>query len=270
MNRQAEERNGAGLEPDDNGDGLRKSFLGHLEDLRTTLIGCLLSAAAGMLLCLPLAPRILRVLKWPLARAGRNPDEFLRVLEVTAGFTVTARIVFWAGLLLSLPLMALFVARFVFPGLKRRERRAVTRSLAFAAALFAVGVLMGYFVMLPVGLRMMFQTSAWVGAPQAFIELGDYVGFSLMLLLAFGITFELPVALLALGAFGIVTSRQLRDKRRHIVVALMIISAVVTPADPYTMILMACPLIALFEACIWLIRARERRAGDQDRPAAVR
>jgi sec-independent protein translocase protein TatC len=249
---------------DNEGEGLNKSFLGHLEDLRAMLIRSLLAVTAGMVIAIPLAPRILALLKWPLARAGKNPDDFLRLMEVTSGFTIAMQVVLWTGLLLSLPLILLFVAQFVFPGLTRRERRSVTAAMAFAAVLFAFGVVMGYFISLPIGLQIMFQIGEWAGVPQTFVELGSYVSFVLMLLIAFGITFELPVVFLALGALGIVTSRQLRDKRRHIIVALLIVAAVMTPADPYTMILMAVPLIALFELCIWILHARERRRAAPD------
>ena len=240
--------------------GLTKSFLGHLEDLRVCVIRVFLSLAIGMIVVIPFAPRILGMVKRPLAAAGKDPEKFLRVLEVTAGISIAMRIVFWGGLMLSLPFITLFIGRFVFPGLTSRERRTTLSSLGFAVALFIVGVVMGYTVTLPIGLQMMFRISEWVGATQAFVELGNYVSFVLKLLLAFGIAFELPVVVLALGAMGIVTQQQLRDKRRHVIVGLMVLSMVLTPSDPYTMILMAVPLIALYELCIWIIWARERRA----------
>ncbi|MBM4143161.1 MAG: twin-arginine translocase subunit TatC [Lentisphaerae bacterium] len=248
-------------EPEEaDGDGLRKSFLGHLEDLRAMLIRSGVALAVCMLAVIPLAPRILNLAKIPLVRAGKDPEEFLRVMAVGAGLSITMRIVFWGGLIVSLPLILWFVGRFVFPGLTRRERRAALTALGAATVLFAGGVLMGYLAMLPFGLRMMFRVSDWVGAPLAFVELGDYVGFVLRFLLAFGITFELPVVVLALGALGIVTQAQLRKKRRHVIVALMAVAMVVTPTtDPYTMLLMAAPLVALYEACIWILWYRERK-----------
>jgi len=249
-------------EEEDSG-GLRKSFLGHLEDLRVTVIRVFLSLAIGMIVVIPAAPYILRAIKRPLAAAGKDPETFLRVLEVTSGFSITMRIVFWSGLILSLPFITLFIGQFVFPGLTRRERRAALLSLGSAVALFIAGVAMGYTVTLPIGLQMMFRISEWIGAHQAFVELGNYVSFVLKLLLAFGIAFELPVVVLALGALGIVTQQQLRNKRRHVIVGLMVLAMLLTPSDPYTMILMALPLIALYELCIWIIWARERRMREQ-------
>jgi sec-independent protein translocase protein TatC len=245
--------------PDDDLGRCTKSFLEHLEDLRRSLIWCALSLVGGMTLMVPLAPRVLDVLKGRLAAAGVDPETFLASIRVTEGLTTAMRIVFWGGLIVALPLIALSVAYFVFPGLTRRERRVITRATAFAALLFALGVAMGCFVTLPVALRVMFRVNRWMGVSCTFVQLSDYVGFVMRLLLAFGLTFQLPVILLALGSIGLVTSTQLRDKRRHVIVALMILAMFLTPPDPLTLILMATPLAVLYEFCIWTVWAWERR-----------
>jgi sec-independent protein translocase protein TatC len=241
-----------------------KSFLGHLEDLRLTIIRSFVALVAGMIVTIPLAPRILGLTKLPLVRAGKDPQTFLRVIEVSAGLSIAMRVVFWSGMILSAPFITYFAACFIFPGLTRRERSVVVRSLGWAVGLFAAGVLMAYFVTLPLALRVMFHITEVMNIGLEFVELSNYVSFVLRLLLVFGCAFELPVVVFVLGVLGIVTSAQLRAKRRHVIVGLMVVSMLLTPSDPYTMILMACPLIALYEICIWVIRAREKRVAREE------
>ncbi len=240
--------------------GLIKPFLDHLEDLRRVLIWSAGSLLGGMIAAALLVPRIFALLKVPLAKAGRDPEALLVAIDMTGGVSAAMQTVFWGGLLFSAPLILGFVAWFVFPGLTRRERRAVTGGLVLAAILFIVGVLLGYFLALPPGIRMMFWVYEWMGFPVKFITLGSYVSFVLKLLLAFGLTFEIPIVLLVLGHLGMVTSAQLRDKRRHAIVIILVIAMVITPTqDPVTQLLLSVPLVALYELCIWLIWAKERR-----------
>ena len=237
-----------------------KSFLGHLVDLRNTIIYIGLSLLGGVLATAPFAPDILALLKAPLAASDRDPATFLKALDLTSGFSIAMRVSFWSGLIISFPLISFFIGRFIMPGLTPRERRAVRGGLGFAIMLFIVGVLMGYHFTLPVGIRMMLRVSDWMEVTPEFIEIGRYVSFTLKLLLAFGLAFELPVVVLALGLAGIVDSVQLREKRRHVAVGLMVLAAILTPSDPYTMLFMAAPLVLLYEACIWILWYREKRA----------
>jgi sec-independent protein translocase protein TatC len=236
-----------------------KSFLGHLEDLRRTALWCLVCYALGLVLAIPLAPGLLHVLKGPVAMAGLDPDRFLRVLQVTGGFSIAMRLIVWGGLLFSLPFLIFLIAGFVFPGLTQRERRASTVAMAVAVLLFAGGVTMGYYMTLPVAVQLMIRISAWLNVPCEFVELSDYVGFTLKLLIAFGLAFELPVVVLLLGSLGIVTSSQLREKRRHAIVVLLIIAMFLTPPDPITQVLMAAPMALLYEICIWVLYGLEKR-----------
>jgi sec-independent protein translocase protein TatC len=247
-------------------EGLVKPFLGHLEDLRRALLGSLAALAAGMGVAAPLAPRILDILRAPLRGVVAHPETFLRTLDVTAGLSVAMQTIFWAGLLFSAPVILFCLARFVFPGLTRRERRAVLAGFAFAAALFVLGVSMGYFLALPAALKAMLWFNAWLGLTVEFFRVTDYIGFALKLLLAFGLTFELPVVLLVLGHLGVVTSAQLRHRRRHAIVAVLALAMIVTPTtDPFSQLLLAVPLIALYELCVWMLWWRER----DERPAAA-
>lgn len=242
-------------------DAYRKSFLGHLEDLRFTIIAAFLSLLAGMLVALPLAPRILSLLKVPLEKAGKDPSTFLVVLEMTGPFSLAMRVIFWSGLVLSFPFITYFVGRFVFPGLLLKERKAVLLGLGSAVVLFAAGVALGYKLTLPLAMRVMFRIGDWIGVAPKFVEVGSYAAFVLQLLIGFGCAFELPVVVLSLGRLGIVSSLQLRDKRRHVIIGLLALAMLLTPPDPYSMVLMAIPLVLLYELCVWLTWSYERNRG---------
>jgi sec-independent protein translocase protein TatC len=244
-----------------------KPFLDHLEDLRRTLIYCAGALVVGMLVAAPLAPKLLALLKAPLRYVTDNPDVFLRSLEVGGAFSVGMRIAFWAGLLFSAPFILVFVARFIFPGLTEREKRAVTSASGFAVLLFVFGVFLGYKLTLPAALSIMFSMHGWLGI-RAEWTVTSYVAFASQLLIAFGLVFELPTILLVLGKLGIISSDQLRHYRRHFVIVALIISAILTPPDVFSQLLMAIPLLLLYELCIWLVRATERKNAAAQRTEA--
>lgn len=222
-----------------------------------TLIRCAVALTLGVLLAVPFAPAILSWLKAPLRIVSENPDQFLRSLEVGGAFSVTVKIGLWGGLLLSAPFLLLFVGGFVFPGLTEREKSAVVQSGGFAVALFAVGVAMGYWLALPAALKIMFGMHGWLGI-RAEWTVTSYVAFATQFLICFGLAFELPAVLLALGKLGLVTSAQLRHYRRHAIIVALILAAFLTPPDVISQLLMGLPLIVLYEVCIWLVRATER------------
>jgi sec-independent protein translocase protein TatC len=113
-----------------------KPFLAHLEDLRLAILRCIVALAVGMSIAVPLMPRTMMWLKAPLRAVTDNPDQFLRSLEVSGAFSVSMTMAFWTGLLFSSPFLLLFIGAFIFPGLTRREKRAVINAGGFAVALF--------------------------------------------------------------------------------------------------------------------------------------
>lgn len=236
-----------------------KPFLSHLEELRWTLARCLAALALGMLACLPAAPRIFKWLCAPLAGVTERPDLFLRSLEITGAFSIALKIVFWSGLILSAPFLLFFIGSFVFPGLTARERRMARAAVAAGACLFIFGVGMGYFITLPIALRIFFGIHAWLGI-QAEWTAPSYVAFSMQLLLLFGLAFEVPVVIAALGYCGVVSAADLAAKRRHAIVGILVLAMVLTPGpDVVSQLLMAIPMYVLYEACVLAIRFFERR-----------
>ncbi len=238
-------------------------FLQHLEEFRRALIRSLLALAAGMLVCAPFAPQILGVLRKPLDASIQNPGLLLRSLEVSGAFSMSLLIAFWSGLLLASPFVVFFVGAFIFPGLTRREQKAVLNASGFAVALFATGVWCAYRYMLPLALQVMFGMHQWMGmAPEWTVS--NYVVFSLQLLLAFGLVLEMPLLILVLGRLGILNSRQLRERRKLVIVAILIVAAVLTPPDVFSQLLMGLPLILLYEGCIWLIWLWEQKKAGRE------
>jgi len=254
--------------PDDHVDSSTKPFVHHLDDLRKTALWVAGFIGGGIVIAIPLAPTILKWLMIPHARAGLTDVVALRVMQVGGGLAIAMRVVIWSGILMSLPFVVLSIGSFVFPGLTDREKRAIRRGGGFSIGLFVAGVGMGYHWTVPIALRMMSRIENWMGTPSTFWETPGYVGFVLKLLIAFGLAFQLPVVLLVLGNMGLVNSVQLRDKRRHVVVGLMILAMLLTPSDPFTMLLMALALIVLYELCIWMIWAKERKAKQTEEPEA--
>jgi sec-independent protein translocase protein TatC len=237
-----------------------KSFVAHLEELRWTVLWSIVSFAVAAALAVPVAPRILDLIQAPLRSAGEDPDKFLRIMDMTGGLSIAMQVIVWTGLLVSAPAIVFFVARFVFPGLKRKEKRAVVAAMFFATLLFAMGVAMGYFMLLPVTIQWMLGISAWMGKRLEFVMLDGYISFVVKMLLGFGLAFEFPVLVVALGSLGIVSARFLADKRRHVAVILLVVSAIVTPTvDPVTQALVAAPLYALYEISIWIVWFMQRR-----------
>ncbi|MDZ4200006.1 MAG: twin-arginine translocase subunit TatC [Kiritimatiellia bacterium] len=235
-----------------------KPFLQHLEELRRALLGSLAALIVGMGIAIPLAPRIFRWLQIPLQRATGDAEPFLRTLDVSGGFTLAMQVVFWSGLLLSLPAILFFIGAFVAPGLTARERRLAIHALFAATVLFIMGVILGYTLSLPVALTVMLKINEWMGVRAEWI-VSSYVVFALQLLAAFGLVFELPVLLVVLGRLGLVTAAKLRTHRRLVIVLILIVAMILTPPDIFTQLIMAIPLIALYEICILIIGLSEKR-----------
>ena len=233
-------------------------FLDHLEELRGTLIRSLAVLALGIAVALPLTPQVLELLKMPLGDLVPDADTFLFSMNPTGAFTSMLRMGFWVGILFSAPFLVFFIGRFIFPGLTGKERKAVITASGFSVILFVGGVLLGYIVTLPVAVGVMHRIHEWYGIEPKW-TVNSYVVFTIHLLVGFGLAFQMPVVVMALGHLGLVESAQLRKKRSHVFVGLLVLAMFLTPPDPFTQLIMALPLYLLFEMCIWLLWARERR-----------
>lgn len=255
------------LSADGEDEGLVKPFLEHLEDLRQTLLRSGLALAIGMGVAFPLTPRLLGILKRPLHLVTDDPERMLQSLEVSGAFIAAMRMAFWGGLLLSAPVLVMLIGSFVLPALKPEEKKLASRAGVLGLALFVAGVLLGYFYTLPFALSAMFLFHGWMGVTPLW-TVSSYVAFSTQLLIAFGLAFEIPMVLLVLGRLGIISGEWLRLHRRHAVVAALAIACVLTPPDVVSQVIMTIPLVLMYEGCIWLVLAWDRKRGRESSSGA--
>ena len=239
----------------------QRPFLEHFIDLRDCIVRCVLSWGLAMLVVAPFAPWIIRLLQWPLQASGiQEQGVAVQGLEIGVGFSLFMTTMLWGGTILSLPALLYFIFRFVFPGLRRHERNLIRFTLGAGAFLFLGGVWMCFSFTLRLALKALMSINAWMGVPVTILQAEAYIGFVLKVLLAFGLAFQFPLVLLALGWLGIVSADTLRKRRGLAIVAIFTAAMFLTPPDPLSQIIMAVPMCLLYELTILLVRLRERMA----------
>jgi len=253
--------------PEAEHEGVVKPFLDHLEDLRHTLLRAALALGAGMIVAFPLTPWLLGFLKRPLQRITGDPGQMLQSMEVSGAFIAAMRMAFWGGFLFSAPVLVFILGSFILPAMREHEKRLAARAGALGVVLFFGGVAAGYFYTLPFALSAMYLFHGWLGVAPLW-TISSYVAFSTQLLIAFGLAFEIPMVLLILGRLGVISGEWLRTHRRHAVVCALILSCVLTPPDIVSQIAMTIPLMIMYEGCVWLVLAWDKRKGIADTPNA--
>src|SRR3984885_6916895 len=185
------------------------------------------------------------------------PNDEAIITSPTEGLTVPLKISAVVGIVIALPIVLWQVWSFVSPGLRPKERKFVGPFIASALVLFAAGAVFAYFIM-PLGLN--FLTNFLSGHAVYFPDINSYIGFFLIIVFIFGITFEMPIVLVLLGLLGLVSSKKLKGWRKIAYVAIIIVSLVITPgADPFTPTLLAIPLLLLYEVSIIVLQRIFRR-----------
>ena len=245
-------------DPKPGGEPEEKPFLEHLEDLRRLLLKIIFFWAAASLAAFFLAGRVFDVLQWPLlrvARASGGGDEHfvLRSLSPPEVFLTSVKLALLTGFIVALPLILYYISRFLLPALKPSERKYLLPSFLFGGGLFFAGVVFAYGMVLPFGLRFFWQYTEQLGIRPDW-TVNNYISLAGKLLIGFGIVFELPVVILLLAALGIINYQTLKRKRPYVIVGIFILAAFLTPPDVITQILMAIPLLILFEICLFLTR----------------
>ncbi len=180
-------------------------------------------------------------------------------LSPAGSFIVAFQVAIYAGIVLAAPFIVYFVAAFVFPALKMKEKKYVHRGMFFGLGLFSVGVAFCYFVLMPVALTASVQYSEWLGfsAPQWRAE--DYITFVSKFMLGMGVGFELPVVILVLVKIGVLNYSILSKARRYVIVINVTLGAILTTPEVITQVLMALPLQILYEITVWIAWYWERR-----------
>ncbi len=241
-------------------------FLDHLEELRWRILWSLVALAVATVIGFLLVHYmdVMEILIRPVRPFLRGEE--LVYFNPATPFFVTLKLSLVVGILLAFPIVLYQGWAFFSPALEADEKKVIIPSLYFGLALFCAGVAMAYFWVLPLALRFL------SGFQQAFlepaIEVGEYLGFVVRLLLAFGIVFELPVVVMILSAMGLITPQFLKEKRRHAIVAITILASALTPGDIASTFLMIAPMMVLYEVSIVLSRLIHRRREEKLEPSS--
>jgi len=247
-------------------DETQAPLLDHLIELRARLVRSVVALAIGFGVCLYFADPILGFLVQPLKDAfpsGEGQLIFTKLYEI---FFVELKVALFAGFFVSFPIIANQLWAFVAPGLYAREKKAFLPFLLATPVLFIAGGALAYYVVMPTAFRWFlgFEGSAGGLDIEALPSAGDYLSLVMQFILAFGMSFLLPVLLLLLNRAGIVTRQQLSAARRYVIVAIAALAAIVTPPDPGSQVILAIPLLLLFEGSLILMRLQERKDRSKD------
>jgi sec-independent protein translocase protein TatC len=222
-------------------------FTAHLEELRSRLIKSFIAVGAGFALCYAFKETLFEILLYPLIRVMPEGGKLI-FTGIPEAFFTYLKVSFLAGIILASPVLLYQFWMFVAPGLYQKERRVLGPIIAVTSFFFIGGALFGYFVVFPAGFK--FLLSFGADFIRTLPSMREYLDFSTKLLFIFGLLFELPVALTGLARLGVVSVDYLKRNRKYAVILAFVTGAFLTP-DVVSMILMALPLMVLYEIGIW-------------------
>ena len=225
----------------------RLPFTAHLEELRSRLIVCFIAVGIGFVAAYGFKEKLFEVLVYPLASVMETGDKIIFTGLPEAFFTYL-KVAFLAGIMVASPVIIYQFWMFVAPGLYKKERRLLVPIIILSSFFFIAGALFGYFVVFPWGFKFFMGFATETIRPMPSMK--EYLGFSSKLLLAFGFSFELPIVITFMAKIGLVGVDFLKKNRKYALLLFFIGSAILTPPDVVTQIMMAFPLMFLYELSI--------------------
>ena len=229
------------------------TFWEHLDELRSRLWRMVVAALASAVMCFCFKEPLFAVVLAP-----KGADIHLVNIEIAQQFLTHMRVSLWAGIIIVSPYLLYQLFAFVAPGLYDLERRLTLRAVGAAYLLFLAGLLLNYFVIFPFSVHFLatYQVSPDVANH---ISLSSYISLFTLLSLLLGVLFEIPVVCWLLARFGVLHAAAMRRYRRHALVAILIVAAVITPTgDPVTLSLVAVPIYLLYEVSILTVKKTEQ------------
>ncbi|GMM62016.1 twin-arginine translocase subunit TatC [Novosphingobium pituita] len=246
-------------------DETQAPLLDHLIELRTRLLRCVYALALTSAISYYFVDTILAILVHPLSEAFPGGHGKLIYTKLYSAFFVNVKVALFAGFLLSFPVIANQLWAFVAPGLYAREKRAFLPFLIATPVLFGMGASLAYFVVMPTAFRWFVGFQGDKGGLQleALPGIEEYLALVMQFILAFGVSFLLPVLLMLLNRAGIVSRDALVKARRYVIVGIVALAALITPPDVVSQLMLAVPLLILFEGTLILMRIVERKDAEE-------
>ncbi|MBT0670055.1 twin-arginine translocase subunit TatC [Novosphingobium profundi] len=250
-------------------DDTQAPLLEHLVELRARLVKAFLAFGVAFAICFYFANDIFAILVRPLTEAFPPGEGKLIYTKLYEAFFVEVKIAVFAAFFISFPFIANQIWAFIAPGLYAKEKKAFLPFLVATPILFTMGAALAYFVVMPTAFHFFlgFQGNAGGLKLEALPGTGDYLSLVMQFILAFGISFELPVLLMLLNRAGIITRQQAVGARRYVIVGIFIVAAIATPPDVISQVLLAVPLLLLYEGTLllmWFTERREAKAATID------
>ncbi len=245
------------------------SFWDHLEALRGTLFRSVAAIGLCSIIFLAIPQRLFQVVLWPTqpdfilySSLGLPFEMTLINVEVSAQFFVHLKVAILCGLVVAFPYVIYEIWRFIAPALYEHEKKAVRAGFGMSSGLFYLGVAVGYFVVLPVCL-MFFMNYTVSDTIANTISLSSYMSLFTSMVFLIGLLFEFPTVILVLSSIGVVHRAQLRNYRKYAFVVVLLLSAFITPSDPFSMFVLAIPLYGLYEFSIFICK-KEAPATEEE------